>query len=174
LNQIAVYILLEELSHSVPIRLGSVLIMHLSLYAPSIPSPPFIISCHVIKRRIPHSLVLARAAKATSSSYALLQLLNFDDLGRHDPLEHQLSNTVALLDLIIGICVVEEENLDGSAVVCVDDTSAGVDEVLGGEAGAGGNSAVYKVVVTWSANWILTKRIFLSLSTYKFRLAQQC
>lgn len=46
--------------------------------------------------------------------------------------------------------MVEEENLDGSAVVCVDDTGTGIDEVLGGEARAGSNSAVYcvrKIVV---------------------------
>lgn len=38
--------------------------------------------------------------------------------------------------------MVEEEDLDLAAVVCVDDAGAGIDEVLGCEAGAGGDAAI--------------------------------
>lgn len=134
-------------SRSIPTHLGSIYIASLSLCC-SIPSTTIyhiIYHVHYVKKKKKKNLdplVLARAAKATGSSHALLQLLYFDNLGGHDPLEHQLSNSVALLDLIVGVGVVEEENLDGPAVVCVNDTGAGVDEVLGGEARAGSDSAI--------------------------------
>ena len=38
--------------------------------------------------------------------------------------------------------MVEEEDLDLAAVVCIDDAGAGIDEVLGCEAGAGGDAAI--------------------------------
>jgi hypothetical protein len=38
--------------------------------------------------------------------------------------------------------MVEQKNLDGSAVVCVDDAGTSVDEVLGRKARAGSNTAV--------------------------------
>lgn len=128
----------------VPTRPGSILMPYLCVFPVYTLTTIYNISCHVIRIGTHVFLVRARAAKTSGSSHTLLQLLNLDDIGRHDPLEHQLSNSVALLDLIVGVCVVEEENLDGSAVVCVDDTGAGIDEVLGGEARARSNSAVYK------------------------------
>jgi hypothetical protein len=41
--------------------------------------------------------------------------------------------------------MVEQENLERPTVVCVDDTRASIDEVLGGEAGAGSNAAIYSM-----------------------------
>lgn len=145
--------------HSIPIHLGCIYCIPLCAVLCPHHHLSYHISCSLCKKkrrrrkRNLDPLVLARAAKATSSSDTLLQLLDLDDLGGHDPLEHQLSNSVALLDLIVGVGVVEEENLDGSAVVCVNDTGAGVDEVLGGEARAGSDSAIYSAVkIGWSAN----------------------
>lgn len=141
LNQKAVYILLFTV---IPYQSDSVycscIPLRVTVY--TLTTIYYIMSCNVIRTGIQILLVFARAAKTTNSSYTLLQLLNLNDIGRHDPLKHQLSNPVALLYLIVGVCVVEEENLDGPAVVCVDDAGAGIDEVLGGEARAGSNSAV--------------------------------
>lgn len=88
-------------------------------------------------------LLLARAAEAARAADALLELLHLDHVGGDDALEHQLGDAVALLDLVVGLGVVEEQHLDLPAVVGVDDARARVDEVLGREAGAGGDAAVY-------------------------------
>lgn len=84
----------------------------------------------------------ARAPEPAGAPHALLQLLHLEHLGRVDPLNDQLRNPVALLHLKVGLAVVEQQDLDGSPVVGVDDAGARVDEVLGGEAGAGGDAAV--------------------------------
>lgn len=85
---------------------------------------------------------VASAAKATGATNALGELLDLDDVGRDDALEDELGDAVAFLDLVVGLGVVEEEHLDLAAVVGVDDARARVDEVLGGEAGAGSDAAV--------------------------------
>lgn len=77
---------------------------------------------------------MASAAEAASASHALFQLLHLDNLGGIDALENQLCDAVALLDLKVGLSVVEQENLDFAAVVGIDDTGASVDEVLRGKA----------------------------------------
>lgn len=79
-------------------------------------------------------LIVASAAKAANASYALLQLLHLDDLGGIDALQDKLRDAVALLDLKVGLGMVEEQHLDFAAVVGIDDASAGVNEVLRGEA----------------------------------------
>lgn len=62
-------------------------------------------------------------------------------------LNDELRNAVANLDLEICLGEVCEDDTDLAAVVCVDDTSHGVNAVFGGEAGARGNAAVCKLLV---------------------------
>lgn len=76
---------------------------------------------------------LTSASEATSTSNTLLELLDLNNLGCVDALKDQLSNAVTLLDLKVGLVVVEEKNLDLATVIGIDNTSASVDEVLGGE-----------------------------------------
>ena len=76
---------------------------------------------------------LTSASETTSTSNTLLELLDLNNLGCVDALEDQLSNAVTLLDLKVGLVVVEEKNLDLATVIGIDNTSASVDEVLGGE-----------------------------------------
>lgn len=83
------------------------------------------------------------ASKSASATDALLQLLHLLDLGSDDPLKDQLGNPVPLLNLVVGVRVVEEQNLDLAAVVGVDNARTGVDEVLGSEARPRRNPAVY-------------------------------
>jgi hypothetical protein len=59
--------------------------------------------------------------------------LNLDDFRGVDALQDKLSNAVALLDLEVGLVVVEKQDLDLAAVIGVNDTCAGIDEVLGSE-----------------------------------------
>lgn len=84
-----------------------------------------------------------RASESAGPTNALLELLDFDHLGGVDALEDELGNAVAFLDGEVDVAVVEQEYLDLSAVVGVDDARSGVDKVLGGEAGARGDTAVY-------------------------------
>jgi hypothetical protein len=70
------------------------------------------------------------AAKAPSTTYTLLQLLHLDHFGSVDALDDKLSNSVALLDRVVCLGVVEQQHLHLAAVVCVNDAGAGVDEVL--------------------------------------------
>ena len=76
---------------------------------------------------------LTSASKTTSTSNTLLELLDLNNLGCVDALEDQLSNAVTLLDLKVGLVVVEEKNLDLATVIGIDNASASVDEVLGSE-----------------------------------------
>jgi hypothetical protein len=78
-------------------------------------------------------LTLTSASEPTSTSNTLLELLDLNNLGCVDALEDKLGNAVTLLDLKVGLIVVEKKNLDLSAVIGINDTSTGVDEVLGGE-----------------------------------------
>ena len=98
------------------------------------------------KKRQPYAFMRTRSSGApepAGTADTLLQHLDLLDLGRDNPLEHQLCDPVPLLDLVVGVGVVEEQHLDLAAVVGVDDARARVDEVLRGEAGAGGDPAVY-------------------------------
>lgn len=85
----------------------------------------------------------AGAAKAAGAAHALLELLDLDDLGGVYALDDELGDALALLDLEVGVGVVKEQHLDLAAVVGVDDARARVDEVLGCQAGPGGDAAVY-------------------------------
>lgn len=87
-------------------------------------------------------LLSAGAAKAARAAHALRQLLDLDDVGRHDALQDELRDAVALLDRKVGVGVVKQQHLDLPAVVGVNDARARVDEVLGREAGAGRDAAV--------------------------------
>ncbi|KAI6761241.1 hypothetical protein HG531_001794 [Fusarium graminearum] len=73
------------------------------------------------------------ASKAAGTSNTLLKLLDLNNLGCVDALEDELGNAVALLDLKVGVVVVEEKDLDLATVIGINDTSTCVDEVLGGE-----------------------------------------
>lgn len=64
------------------------------------------------------------------------------------PLQNQLRNAISLLHLEIHIRVIKQKNLDLSPVVCIDDARASINEVLRGEAGAGGDSAVYATTIS--------------------------
>ncbi|KAG5916949.1 hypothetical protein E4U53_004248 [Claviceps sorghi] len=69
-------------------------------------------------------------------------LRHLDHLGRVDALDNQLRHPVPFLDLKIPLGVVEEQHLDVSPVVCVDDAGARVDEVFAREARAGRDATV--------------------------------
>lgn len=88
------------------------------------------------------NLVRPRAPEPARAPHALLQLLHLDHVGRVNALDNELRDPVALLHLVVGVGVVEQQHFDGAAVVGVDDSRARVDEVLGCEAGAGGDAAV--------------------------------
>jgi hypothetical protein len=76
---------------------------------------------------------LTSASETTSTSNTLLELLDLNNIGCVDALKDQLSNAVTLLDLKVGLVVVEEKNLDLATVIGIDNTSASVNEVLGSE-----------------------------------------
>jgi hypothetical protein len=78
-------------------------------------------------------LTLTSASEAASTSDTLLELLDLDNLGCIDALEDKLGNAVTLLDLKVGLVVVEKKDLDLATVIGIDDTSTCVDKVLGGE-----------------------------------------
>jgi hypothetical protein len=59
--------------------------------------------------------------------------LNLDDFRGVDAFQDKLGDAVALLDLEVGLVVVEKQDLDLAAVIGVNDTCAGIDEVLGSE-----------------------------------------
>lgn len=79
-------------------------------------------------------LIVSRATKAAHSPDALFQLLDLHHLWGIDALQNQLRNTIALLDVKARLSMVEQQNLDFAAIIGVDDTSAGIDKVLRGEA----------------------------------------
>lgn len=83
-----------------------------------------------------------RTSKATLTSHRLHKLINLPNLRCVDALENQLSDAIMHLDLEIDVRVVEEQDLYLAAVVGVDHAGTCVDKVLGGEAGAWGDSAV--------------------------------
>jgi hypothetical protein len=85
---------------------------------------------------------LTSAAEAASASNTLLEFLNLDNLGGVDALQNKLSNAVALLHLKVGFVMVEKQDLDLTAVIGIDDTSACVNEMLGSEAGSRGNASI--------------------------------
>lgn len=72
----------------------------------------------------------AGAAKAARSAHRLLQLLHLDHFRRVDALNDELCHPIALLDIKVRLCVVEEQNLDRTTVVRVNDTRARIDEVF--------------------------------------------
>lgn len=115
-----------------------------------------------------------RAPKPAGTTNTLLQLLDLLDLGGDDSLQHQLGNPVALLHLVVRVGMVEEQDLDLSAVISVDDARAGVDEVLGGEARSGGNSAVYPKERCQSAENSASRVSGLRGRTYTFQRGQTC
>jgi hypothetical protein len=86
----------------------------------------------------------ARAPEAASAPDGVGQLADDDDVRGVDALEHELGDAIAGLDGEVGVAEVEEDDLDGPAVVGVDDAGAHVDAVLGREAGAGGYAAVWR------------------------------
>ena len=86
-----------------------------------------------------------RTSKATLTPDALLQLLHLHNLRRVNPLQNQLCNTIVLLNHKVDIAVIEQQNLDLSSVIRINDAGSRVDEVLGCEAGAWGDASVCKV-----------------------------
>lgn len=95
-----------------------------------------------------NALFLSCATESTSAAYTLLELSDLDNFRGIDAFDDELSNTVTFGDSEVGVVVVEEEDLDLAAVVGVNDTSAGVDEMLACQAGAGGDTAIC-VIGTW-------------------------
>lgn len=72
-----------------------------------------------------------RRTEPAGSAHALLQLGDLEHLRGVDALQDELRDAVALRDGEVGVRVVEQEDLDLAAVVCVYDSGAGVDEVPG-------------------------------------------
>jgi hypothetical protein len=95
------------------------------------------------------NLVDACAAKATSTPLTLIKLLHFHNFRSVDALEHKLGNAVALLDLEVGLAMVEQKDLDRAAVVGINDTGSCIDEVLGSETRTRGNAAVCIAVLVF-------------------------
>lgn len=87
-------------------------------------------------------LVRARAAEAAGAAHAFFELGDLNDLGRVDALDDELGHAVALCHGEVSVGMVEQEHLDLAPVVGVDDASARVDEVFGGEAATGGDTTV--------------------------------
>lgn len=67
-----------------------------------------------------------------STAYAAKTHLDDLHLGRGDPLEDELGDAVACLDLEVGIAQVEEEDAQHAPVVGVNHTGTNVDAVLCG------------------------------------------
>jgi hypothetical protein len=98
------------------------------------------------------------ASKAAGTPHALRKLLYLDDFGGEDALQDELGDTVALLDLEVGLGVVEEEHLDLASVISVNDAGASVNEVLGREARTWRNAAVCR-------SYIISNRFVSSLDS---------
>jgi hypothetical protein len=100
----------------------------------------------------------ASRAKATSSTNTFRKLIDYENLGSIDlsrvsdileaaysltySLNDQLCNSVALVDGEIGLAEVEEQNLERTAVISVNDTGTNIDRVLCSKSGARSYSAV--------------------------------
>jgi len=85
---------------------------------------------------------LSSATEASSTPNALLKFLDFHDLGVPNALNDELGDAVTFLHLEVLLAMVEEKYLYLATVVGINDTCAGVDEVLRSEAGSGRNTAV--------------------------------
>ena len=79
---------------------------------------------------------LTSASETAGSPHALRQLLHLDNLRGVNALKDQLGDAVTLLDLIVGLGVVEQKYLDLATVIGINHTSTSVDEVLRGKAGS--------------------------------------
>jgi hypothetical protein len=71
------------------------------------------------------------AAKPSCTTHTLLELLHHCDIGSIDALDDQLGNSVSRLDREVNVAEVEQDHFDLSAIICINDTSAGVDAVFG-------------------------------------------
>jgi hypothetical protein len=71
------------------------------------------------------------AAKSSSAPDTLLELLHNDNIRCVDALDDQLSDAVAFLDREVDLAEVEEDHLDLSTIVGIDDTCTRVDAVFG-------------------------------------------
>lgn len=69
-------------------------------------------------------------SKSSLSSDRLLEFRHLHDFWGVDALEDELSHAVVLVNCEIHITVVKQQNLDLASVICVDNSCAGVDEVL--------------------------------------------
>lgn len=97
------------------------------------------------------------AAKAAGAAHALLQVSDLDNVGSIDALKDELSYAVSLCDGEIGIGVVEEQDLDLTTVVSVDDAGARVNEVLGRQAGARSDTAIWKKEIVSAGKLIIPR-----------------
>jgi hypothetical protein len=85
---------------------------------------------------------LSSATEATGAPNALLEFLDFHDLGVPNALNNELGDAVTFLHLEVLLAMVEEKYLYLATVVGINDTCAGVDEVLRSETRSGRNTAV--------------------------------
>ena len=88
---------------------------------------------------------LPGAAKATHTPNTLLQLLHLNNFRIPDSLNDKLSDAISLLHLEVLLAVIEEKNLYLATVVGIDNTSPGIDEILGRKAGSRSNSAIFRL-----------------------------
>lgn len=71
--------------------------------------------------------------ESASTTDALFEFLYDNHIRGIDPLNDELRNAVTLLDREVGVAEVEEDDLDLASVVGINDTSTGVNAMLGGE-----------------------------------------
>lgn len=89
-----------------------------------------------------HYLLETGGAKAASPALRGVQVVDLEDVGRGNLLQHQLGNPVALLDVKVDLGKVEQDDPKGAAVVGINDTGADINKVLDSQTGARGNAAV--------------------------------
>lgn len=100
------------------------------------------VGMHVFRIGQSQSLGSAGRSKAACTPLCFIQSVDLDDVGHRDPLQDELGDAVADVDLELAIAKIEEDDADLAAVIGVDDAGADVDAVLDGEAGARGDAAV--------------------------------
>ena len=83
-----------------------------------------------------------RAPETPRAPGGLVEILHFLHLGHDNFLEDELSDAVAPFNFEIRLGVVEEDDADGTAVIVVDHAGTGIDELLEGQARAGGDAGV--------------------------------
>ena len=83
-----------------------------------------------------------RAAETAGTANRILELLDNGHISHDALLDDELGDAVVLLDLEVGVGQVGQDDADRAAVVGIDNAGEGVNAVLVGETGTGGDAAV--------------------------------